>query len=267
MYLKGEGVKQDIGRAVEYLELAASHDEAESFLELGALFYRDELVEREDEKAFYWFQRAYHAGKKEAALPLAHLYLKTTEISDRREAEKLLREAVETETDGEAALALGNISRDGLCGEMDLEQAISWYEKGAGQGNPECMELLGCLFFQGEEGIDTDYEKAFYWLNRCLEAGTLQSFSKLAYLYRTGAGCEKDEEKAIELYERAARTEYDGNALYELGFLYEDRGETAENLEKAAEYYQKAIEMGNENAVRRFSHFKKNLFGRWKLVR
>ena len=61
-------------------------------------------------------------------------------------------------------------------------------------------------------------------------------------------------------------TEYDGNALYELGYLYENRGENPENLEKAADYYQKAIEMGNENAVRRFSHFKKSLFGRWKLV-
>ena len=72
--------------------------------------------------------------------------------------------------------------------------------------------------------------------------------------------------KAIELFERAARTEYDGNALYELGYLYENPGETSENLEKAADYYQKAIEMGNENAARRFSHFKKSLFGRWKLI-
>ena len=86
------------------------------------------------------------------------------------------------------------------------------------------------------------------------------------YLYMKGEGCEKDEEKAIELFERAARTEYDGNALYELGYLYENRGETSENLEKAADYYQKAIEMGNENAARRFSHFKKSLFGRWKLI-
>ena len=266
MYLNGEGIQRDLSKAVKYLELAASREEADSYLLLGALFYNDELVEREDEKAFYWYGRAYEAGKKEAAVPLAHLYLRTSEIQNRRTAEALLKEAVETETDGRAALALGNISRDGLCGEMDLEQAIHWYEKGAKQGNPECMELLGCLYFQGEEGIDTDYGKAFYWLNLCLEAGTLQSCSKLAYLYMKGEGCEKDEEKAIELFERAARTEYDGNALYELGYLYENRGENPENLEKAADYYQKAIEMGNENAVRRFSHFKKSLFGRWKLV-
>ena len=48
-----------------------------------------------------------------------------------------------------------------------MKQAVSWYEKGAAQGNPECMEILGCLYFQGEEGVDRDYAKAFEWLNRC----------------------------------------------------------------------------------------------------
>lgn len=69
-----------------------------------------------------------------------------------------------------------------------MKQAVSWYEKGASQGNPECMEILGCLYFQGEEGVDRDYAKAFEWLNRCEEAGSLQSASKLGYLYMKGEG-------------------------------------------------------------------------------
>ena len=266
MYLHGEGTERNVRNAAEAFELAASRGVAESYIELGNLFYQDEFVERDDEKAFSWYRLAYDAGYKEAAVPLARLYLRTSEIKDCQKAEDLLKEAAETETDGQAALILGNLSRDGLCGRMDLEEAIGWYEKGAEQGNPECMELLGCLFFQGEEGIDTDYARSFYWLSRCMEAGTLQSCSKLAYLYMKGEGCEVDEEKAIELFERAARTEYDGYALYELGYIYEQHSESSEDLEKAAEYYQRAIAMGNEAAVRRFSHFKKGIFGRWKIV-
>ena len=165
-----------------------------------------------------------------------------------------------------ASLALGNIYRDGLNGEIDMKQAVSWYEKGASQGNPECMEILGCLYFQGEEGVDRDYAKAFEWLNRCEEAGSLQSASKLGYLYMKGEGCTADENKAKELFERAAQTECDGYALYELGFIYERKNESPEDLERAAQCYQKAIEMGNESASRRFSHFKKGLFGRWKIT-
>ena len=147
-----------------------------------------------------------------------------------------------------------------------MKQAVSWYEKGASQGNPECMEILGCLYFQGEEGVDRDSAKAFEWLNRCEEAGSLQSASKLGYLYMKGEGCTADENKAKELFERAAQTECDGYALYELGFIYERKNESPEDLERAAQCYQKAIEMGNESASRRFSHFKKGLFGRWKIT-
>ena len=223
-------------------------------------------MERDDEKAFYWYGKAYAAGIKEVALPLARLYLRPSDEQDTVRAEKLLREAAGIETDGQASLALGNIYRDGLNGEIDMKQAVSWYEKGASQGNPECMEILGCLYFQGEEGVDRDYAKAFEWLNRCEEAGSLQSASKLGYLYMKGEGCTADENKAKELFERAAQTECDGYALYELGFIYERKNESPEDLERAAQCYQKAIEMGNESASRRFSHFKKGLFGRWKIT-
>lgn len=63
----------------------------ESFAELGNIFYRDEVVERDDEKAFYWYSRAYAAGQKQTALPLAHLYLRASEIQDLQMAENCLK--------------------------------------------------------------------------------------------------------------------------------------------------------------------------------
>lgn len=266
MYLNGQGTERDIGKAVEAFEQAANSKEPESFTELGNIFYRDEVVERDNEKAFYWYSRAYAAGEKETALPLAHLYLRTSDIQDIQAAGKLFKEAAETEKDGFASLALGNMCRDGIGGTPDMEEAVTWYEKGAQLGNAECMEILGCLYFQGGEGLDADYGKAFYWLDRCHQMGTLQSYSKLAFLYMKGQGCEADEERARELFEKAAETECDGYAFYELGYLYERKNESPEDLEKAADYYQRAIEMGNESAGRRFSHFKKSLFGKWKVI-
>ena len=181
-------------------------------------------------------------------------------------AEKLFKEAADMEKDGCASLVLGNMSRDGIGGIPDIEQAVSWYEKGADMGNAECMEILGCLYFQGEDGLDTDYVKAFSWLDQCHKAGTLQSYSKLAFLYMKGYGCDIDEERARELFEKAAETECDGYAFYELGYFYERKNESPEDLEKAAQYYRRAVEMGNESAGRRFSHFKKGMFGKWKVI-
>ena len=103
-----------------------------------------------------------------------------------------------------------------------------------------------------------------FWQNKTV----LQCFEtlKLAFLYMKGQGCEADETKARELFEKGAESECDGYALYELGYLYERKNESYEDLEKAAEYYRRAISMGNESAARRFSHFKKGLFGRWKVT-
>ena len=266
MYLNGQGTERDIQAAVQALENAAARNEAESFEELGNLFYQDELVERDDEKAFYWYGKAYAAGIKEAALPLARLYLRPSDEQDTVRAEKLLREAAGIETDGQASLALGNIYRDGLNGEIDMKQAVSWYEKGASQGNPECMEILGCLYFQGEEGVDRDYAKAFEWLNRCEEAGSLQSASKLGYLYMKGEGCTADENKAKELL--SGRHRRNVTDMHSMSLDLSTNGKM--NPRKISSGRHSATRRRSRwemrSASRRFSHFKKGLFGRWKIT-
>lgn len=264
MYLNGTGTERDIKKAVEALETAADREDTECLAVLGDIFYRDELVERDDERAFFWYSRAYAVGDKRAALPLGHLYLSTWEKQDYQKAERFLKEAVELETDGSVSLVLGNIYREGIGREPDLKTAVSYYENGGGKGNAECMEILGTLYFQGET-LEQSYDKAFSWLDKARQAGGLQSYFMLGYLYLKGYGCEADEEQARELLEIAAETECDGCASYELGYLYERRNRSPEDLDLAAEYYRRAMELGNDSAGRRFSHFKKNLFGKWKV--
>ena len=218
------------------------------------------------EAAWEYFEAAAKQGALKAFLHLGRMYLNGQGTErDIGKAVEALEQAAKAE-EPESFAELGNMSRDGIGGIPDIEQAVSWYEKGAEMGNAECMEILGCLYFQGEDGLDTDYVKAFSWLDQCHKAGTLQSYSKLAFLYMKGYGCDIDEERARELFEKAAETECDGYAFYELGYLYERKNESPEDLEKAAQYYRRAVEMGNESAGRRFSHFKKGMFGKWKVI-
>ena len=265
MYLTGRGTDKDIKRAIEELEVAADRENKQCLLELGDIFYRDELVERDNERAFFWYSRAYSVGESRAALPLGHLYLSAWDKQDYQKAAKLFIESAKTEEDGSAFLALGNMSRYGIGQEPDLELALHLYELGAERGNAECMEILGNLYFQGEE-VEEDHGKAFHWLETCRQNGTLQSYDILGYLYLKGDGCEADVELAKELLLIAVEDECDGFASYALGYLYEQQEESAEDLDMAAAYYQYAIDLGNESAARRFSHFKKNLFGKWKIV-
>ena len=267
-YLAGKVTERNVKAAVDYFEKAAESGDAGSYLELGNLFYQDELVERDDEKAFYWYSLAYNENYLEAALPLAKLYLRDTENKSVPKAVKLLTEAAKSsrpETVGEAGLALGNIYRDGITGTTDPMQAAHWYEIGAKAGSAECAELLGLLYYNGEDGVPADYDKAFEWLSRCYEKGTLQAVSKLATLYLEGKGCTADKKKAMSLFQEASGKEYDGYAFYKLGELYEEQG-GADNYEKAVDAYRQASEMGYEGSAAKLSHFKKNIFGRWKVT-
>ena len=268
LYLEAEGEEDAPEKAVSYLERAAENGDAESFRVLAAMYNQGLRVDRDIKQAIYWYQKSLRAGDAEAALPLGKLYLEDSEARNGEKAVHMLEQAAEAaspESAGEACRILGQIYHDGLGGVPDGEQAIHWYSAGAEFGDADCMERLGIMYCLGEDGIPKDYEQAFRWLNLCWENGTLHSCSRLAGLYLRGEGCEADEEKAIRLFETAARTEYDGYACCELGRIYEARG-SAEDLEKAVEYYGKSMELGNETAARRLARFKKGMFGRWKIV-
>lgn len=265
MYLSGVGIDRDIKEGISALETAASRENTECLAELGDVFYRDEVVERDDERAFFWYSSAYAAGDKRTILPLAHLYMSAGDNQDIQRAEQLFTEAVKIDETGNACLELGNIYREGIGRTVDIDKAIHYYEEGSEQGNAECMEILGNLYFDGD-GVEESYEKAFYWFDRLNQQNLLLSYEKLAFLYLKGYGCDADDGKAVQLFEIVSETECDGRANYELGYIYEKRNETPEDLELAAEYYERAIEMGNESAVTRFSHFRRNMFGKWKLI-
>ena len=267
LYLAAEEEPDSFTQAITYLEKAADAGDAESYRVLATVFDKGIRTERDVPKAIFWYQKAFRAGDGEAALLLGKLYLEDTEEKNGEKAVHMLEQAAEKAdplTAGEACRILGQIYHDGLGGVPDGEWAIHWYTAGAGFGNAECMERLGLMYCLGEEGIPADYGQAFLWLNRCWENGTLRSCSRLAGLYLRGEGCEADEEKAIRLFETAARTEYDGYACCELGRIYERRG-TEEDLEKAVEYYGKSMDMGNETAARRLARFKRGPAGRWRV--
>ena len=70
----------------------------------------------------------------------------------------------------------------------------------------------------------------------------------LAVMYNEGDGIEKNEEMALNLFEKDAELN-NKNALYNLAILY-DKGSKIvdQNKEKALEYYKRAAENGNDEA-------------------
>ena len=55
------------------------------------------------------------------------------------------------------------------------------------------------MYFNGA-GTNTDYKKAFYWLNTALKNGNTLAKNQLAVMYKNGYGVQKDLAKAYDLF-------------------------------------------------------------------
>jgi TPR repeat protein len=65
----------------------------------------------------------------------------------------------------------------------------------------------------------------------------------LGFCYEKGIGTNIDEQKAFELYQKAANLEY-ARGIYNLGYCYEEGIGTSIDKQKAHELYQKAVKLG-----------------------
>jgi len=94
MYMNGQGVKLDYGKASEWFRKAAEKSLPEAQYKLGTLYFNGQGVPRDYERAYAWYRVAsvhnHQLSKK--ALPRAKENLSTAELKD---AEKLSREYIE----------------------------------------------------------------------------------------------------------------------------------------------------------------------------
>ncbi len=93
-----------------------------------------------------------------------------------------------------------------------------------------------------------NFELSFEYSLRGFAADNAEATLRLGYAYHCGEGVEQDMERAAELYEKAADM---GNATAALSLaLMYDNGEGVEqNMAKAAELYEKAADMGDAVAA------------------
>ncbi|MDE6768364.1 MAG: sel1 repeat family protein [Muribaculaceae bacterium] len=85
---------------------------------------------------------------------------------------------------------------------QDVDSALYWMAKAAGNGDAKAANNLGYLLANSEK-VTRDYPQAIYWLTKAADAGLPAGMSQLADLYRMGHGCTPDTARAEALYTRA----------------------------------------------------------------
>lgn len=105
---------------------------------------------------------------------------------------------------------------------------------------------MGIGYRENKNGVKTNIKRAYESFQKCAEAEYHPGEYQFAYMIENGIGCQKDVDKAIKYYKRAA----DGGeakAMFNLGLIY-DKNKKYHNTEQAIKYYQEAADKGIKEA-------------------
>lgn len=81
----------------------------------------------------------------------------------------------------------------------DYSKAAEWYRKAAEKGHVKAQYNLGILYQDKD-----DFASAAYWYGKAAEQGHTKAMTNLATLYHYGIGISQNDDKALELYGKAA---------------------------------------------------------------
>lgn len=125
-------------------------------------------------------------------------------------------------------------------------KGIELLKRAARHGSGKAYYVLGNLYDEGEY-LPKDNDKAFENWEQSAELDYSEGFTNLAYAYLRGIGCEKNVNKSIELYKKAA----DKGSGFSAHFLYVNyyKGENGvpRDLELAKKYLLKAAKLNDPN--------------------
>lgn len=236
MILNGECDENNYALAVNLLEFAAmKENHVDSQNKLGELYLNGDHVEKDLEKAYYWFTSAAEQKSLPAIENLIAMH--KNGLIDDASNEKL-------EQLMESAISLRSMLIFDLCEKYD--DAFNKALKDAENGDVDAMAEVAYSYLYGK-CVDQDHDKAFSWVNKAIEQGSSRGICVLADMYFNGLGVDEDIEKAEELYKKAADLG-DGGGYYGLHSIYEEGLGSDDYEGKSIELLKKAAELGNSDA-------------------
>ena len=242
-------------KAVELLIESAKLGCGVAKYRLGKMFLRGDDVAKDVDYALRWLEESVSEGNPFAEYLLGKTYLKGEDVTrDTDRADELLRRCADR-GNKYAEYTLGKALLDGELLPQDIPEAVRLLTASAEQGFPNAEYILGKLYCKGEI-VPADLPKAIELLERAAEKGNPYA-AYLAGKLRLTEDDIKDIEKAIRNFEIAA-TNGNDFAEYQLGKIYLYGRDTEQDMQKALEWLEKAVEHGNQYALQLLHSIKNN---------
>lgn len=126
--------------------------------------------------------------------------------------------------------------------ETPLERATRLAE----EGDVDNALMLGYMYLYGQDGVETDYKKAFHFYGLAATKDNVIALNNLGSLYFNGIGTQVDYQKAASLFLKAANLGSD-DAAVNLGFIYLS-SDNPEYFKPAITLFAQAAKNGNNTA-------------------
>jgi TPR repeat protein len=186
--------------------------------------------------------------------------------------------SMESESPSDAGASLAKAKS--FCGAGNHDSAVVYFERAAGEGEPEAMSFLGIAYLAGEgtardtvrgrhwlskaakeerdprgmnalavvyendERMHARYYWARHWYREAAELGYAEAMRNLARHYRTGLGVPRSDSAALKWY-RDAVDAGSVDALAEIGAMYEQGVAGRKDIAEAVRWYRRAAAAGS----------------------
>lgn len=248
---------------VKVNELAAKGDKDAQY----ALAHWGVLSNSNVADAIALYRKAADQGQVLAKVELAQVLLQAfpQDAERAKEAVKLIQDA-EAADNKVARRLLANLHLSGAPNvgiEQSVEKARALLEKGSAGGDGEATLGLSQLYAAGVTGLPKDEQKSLDYLIKATEQKNAVAMSTYAARLFEGdpttggnkALVKKDPQKAMAMFEDASKSGF-AAASRLLGAIYENGlGGNAKSAEKAVEYYTKAANGNDAQALFRLGNY------------
>ena len=157
--------------------------------------------------------------------------------------------AVAEQGDADSQYVVGGMLYKGMGVDADRRAGFKWLLQAAEQGkvSPESLSIIGSMYLRGEL-VPLNYLEAKKWLTLAADQGSMSAQNDLAYLLFNGLGGERDMEKALELYQKAA-LQGDLMAQANTGLMYATGQGTDRDKARGYAWYSLAASRGSAFAT------------------
>lgn len=231
---------------------------------LGGGYVRGYFVRTDLREALKWLEPA---SRKENPIALYHMAQWYGQGNDPDKGAKKAAEfyamavpglkAMAEEDNAEAQVDLAYCQAYGRGTVKNMEEALRWARRAAGQGHPVAQAFLGARYYFGD-GVSKDYDEAYEWFEKAAAQQYSYAIADLGRMHLEGHGVRKNPARARELFLQGVEMN-NGQAQFLLGRMYYEGTGVPKDVKSGVEWYRKSAEAGNSAGRAALNaHFKKS---------